>query len=80
MRRLARAYVQRSPELPEGSEGVVVARWAARLSALLVRGNGLVARHVLPAGAAAPPPPAGGSTRLPHCLPEGESAYELLVS
>ena len=55
-RRLAREYVQRSPGLPQEALSVVVARWAARLSALIVRGNGLVARHVLPAGAAAPPP------------------------
>ena len=81
-RRLAREYVQRAPGLPGEALSVVVARWAARLSALLIRGNGIVARHVLPAGATVPPPPAGGGglARLPHCLPEGDSAYELLVS
>ena len=82
VRRVARAYVQRSPELPEGSEGLVVARWAARLSALLIRGNALVAAELLPAPSpprAAAPMEEVGIGGLPSHCPEGESAYELLV-
>ena len=57
----------------------MVGRWAARLSAALVRGNAAVlaaAGLQLPEPARPEPPGASG---LPHLLPEGDSAYELLV-
>ena len=79
VRKWARAYVARCPELPEYAVGQVASRWAARLSALLIRGNALIASEALPApgpGRAAPPAASGG---LPDLCPEGESAYELLV-
>ena len=52
-----------------------------RLSALLVRGSGLVARSILPGapGPAAPPDVRSPGARLPHLVPEGDSVYELLV-
>ena len=77
VRRLARAYVQRTPLLA-GAAAAVTARWAARLSALLYRGNAAVvgaARPVLPVSVGRSQVGAG----LPHRLPEGDSSYELLV-
>ena len=79
VRSLARAHVQRTPGLGDEAASVVVARWGARLSALLIRGNGLVVRQASP-DLPVPPPEGGGSVaHLPHLLPEGDSAYELLV-
>ena len=57
----------------------VVDRWAARLSALLIRGTALVAGEALPPAAplrAEDPVSSGG---LPDVCPEGASTYELLV-
>ena len=79
VRRLARAHVDRTTGLPAEAVGAVAGRWAARLSALLIRGSALVGRHVLPAAPAPAPPREVGEARLPHLLPEGPSAYELLV-
>mgnify|MGYP003316919635 CR=1 FL=1 len=41
---LAKEYLQRTPGLEDDALGAVVARWGARLSALLIRGNGAVVR------------------------------------
>ena len=64
---------------PGAFVGALVARWAARLSALLIRGNAAVVRHAQGTFAA---PLLGGAAgeafALPHCLPEGACAYELL--
>ena len=79
LRQLARAYVRRTAGLDNGALGAVVARWSARLSAVLIRGGAAVLRR---AGFVGPPVPRGV---LPHAgswqhpLPEGESAYDLLV-
>ena len=57
----------------------MVSRWAARLSALVLRGNAAVFRHAQPEwlfvarGAA-------GDVSVSGLLPEGESVYELLVT
>ena len=78
VRGLAREFVGRTPGLPAWATGAVVSRWAARLSALVIRGNAAAVRGVLPPWAVVP----GGegiSSVLPHSTPEGDSAYELLV-
>ena len=79
VRRLARSYVQRTLGLPDHAVAAVVSRWSARLSALLVRGNGLVAREVVPHRPARRGAGAGDADVLPSHCPEAESAYELLV-
>jgi hypothetical protein len=79
LRRLARAYVARAPGLEAQAVGLVVSRWAARLSAALLRGNAAVLRR---AGYSLPPrcdAEVGDGAPLAHLLPEGPSAYELLV-
>jgi hypothetical protein len=79
LRRLARAYVARAPGFGDDAVGLVVARWSARLSAALLRGNAAV--H-LRAGYTTPVTlreECGGGPPLAHLLPEGESAYELYV-
>ena len=61
---------------------LLLARWAARLSALLIRGNALVLREVLPRAAeqrVGAGQEAAGFGGLPEHLPEGDSVYELLV-
>ena len=78
VRRLAREYVARTPALA-GSAASVTGRWAARLSAALLRGNAavmLAARCELPTVARSSSPP---GAYLPQCVPAGDSAYELLV-
>ena len=79
VRGLAREYVGRTPGLPPWAVGTVVARWVARLSALVIRGNAAALRAMLPEQVVAPAA-VGLQSRLPHMSPEGESAYELLVS
>ena len=79
LRRLARAYVRRTAGLDNGALGAVVARWSARLSAVLIRGGAAVLRR---AGFVGPPVARGAvphAGSLPHVLPEGESVYDLLV-
>ena len=79
LRQLAREYVARTPGLDATATGAVVARWAARLSATLIRGNAAVERAAWAdretlCGV-------GGDEEgvLGHQLPEGDCAYELLV-
>ena len=58
----------------------MLARWVARLSAALLRGNAAVHRragYAPPARVAGEPSPVGP---LAHVVPEGESSYELLVT
>ena len=83
LRRWAREHVSRSRDLGEvagvGAVGLVVARWGARLSATLIRGNAAVYRragYTPPPARAADPSPGGP---LAHLVPEGDSAYELWV-
>ena len=79
LRQLARAYVRRTAGLGCDALGAVVARWSARLSAVLIRGAAAVLRR---AGFVAPPVARGAlphAGSLPHVLPEGESVYDLLV-
>ena len=76
---LARAYVRRTAALSDEALGQVVSRWAARLSAILVRGSAAVLSHAGFAPAAAPRDCVVGAGPLPHIVPEDDSAYELLV-
>ena len=80
LRTWARAYVARALGLGGEAVGLVVARWAARLSAALLRGNAATLRR---AGFAPTTPPVaegGDDGPLAYLLPEGSSAYELLVT
>ena len=79
LRRLARAYVARTPGFDAAAVGPVVARWAARLSAVLLRGNAAAHRRAgyTPMGTTREDPVEAGP--LAHLVPEGDSAYELLV-
>ena len=56
----------------------VVARWAAQLSALLIRGNAAVLRASREEAFVSPRPWVAEVAPLPHVLPEGPSSYELL--
>ncbi len=84
LRQLAREHVRHAFHPSEasglGPVGHVVSRWMARLSAALIRGNAAVHRR---AGYTPPGPmtadPSPGDP-LAHLVPEGDSAYELLVS
>ena len=79
LQRLARAYVARVRCLEAEVVGLVVSRWAARLFAALLRGNAAVLRR---AGYSLPPQcdaEVGDGAPLAHLVPEGPSAYELLV-
>ena len=79
VRRLAREYVQRTPGLAPSAVGLVVGRWAARLSAHLVRGNAMVLEAVVPSPPLKDASVASRAGDLPSCCPEGDSVYELLV-
>ena len=76
--RLAREYVARTPGLDASAVPGVIARWAARLSATLIRGNGMLYRA---AGLSAVEEPILGDAAagLACSIPEGDSVYELLV-
>ena len=80
LRQLARAYVRRTAGLDDSALSTVVARWAMRLSAVLLRGNAAVLR------AAGWVPPSGSRSTVPltgplaHVVPEGDSVFELLVA
>ena len=79
-RALARDVVGHLEGFEDRDLGAVVAWWGARLSALLIRGNALALRVLAPPPA--PEPLAMGVLGygpLPHAVPEGDSAYELLV-
>ena len=77
VRRLAKEVSARAPSIGHCGAAAVAARWGARLSALLVRGNAAVQR-----AARCDPLPCrpwlAGIGPLPHLVPEGECAYELL--
>ena len=79
VRKMAKERANRYAIHPEDASAALVSRWAARLSALLIRGNAAV---VLATRAPLTPfrqwQTSSSSTVLPHLLPEGDSAYELL--
>ena len=79
VRTLARDYVSRTPGLEASAVSKVVERWAARLSATLLRGNGALYRA---AGLSAVEPalPGDAAAGMACCIPEGDCAYELLVT
>ena len=71
----------RNARLARGTDrfaAALTARWGARLSALLIRGNAVVHRACWAALGVAPRPWSGEAGPLPHSLPEGECNYELL--
>ena len=81
VRKLAKEYLWRTPGLEEAALGAVVARWGARLSALLIRGNGVAVRSCCDLSwAVSPHVDVPGHPLLHHLVPEGDCAYELLVS
>jgi len=83
LRRLAREHIHHSldlgPTTGRDGAGLLVARWMARLSATLIRGNAAVHRRAgyCPPAARLSEPSLGGP--LAHLVPEGDSAYELWV-
>ena len=79
LRRWARAYVARTPGLDPLAQGLVVARWAPRLSAALLRGNAAVLRRAGYSPPSREVSDQGDEAPLPHLVPEGPSSYELLV-
>ena len=80
LRRLARAYVAKTPGLASDAVGLVVSRWAARLSAALLRGNVATLRRAGFAPLSPCPVDVGDGVPLAHVVPEGTSAYELYVA
>ena len=56
------------------------ARWGARLSALLIRGNAAVQRAARPQCGRSPRPWQDDAGALPHQVPGGPSSFELLCS
>ena len=56
----------------------MTARWSARLSALLFRGNAAVQRAARYVPLVSPRPWEADASSLPHLLPEGDCGYELL--
>ena len=67
------------PGLDDDSCGAVKARWGARLSALLIRGNGAVVPAATLSHPIAQHVDFPGNPGLHDLVPEGDSAYELLV-
>ena len=64
-----------------GAAAAIAARWGARLSALLIRGNAAVQRAGQPTLPLAPRRPwEADAPPLPHALPEGDCSYELLCT
>ena len=79
LRRLARDYVARQPGLDDSALGAVIARWGARLSAIMIRGNAAIVQE---GGVECTVPPNvdfHDPCPLAHLVPEGDCAYELLV-
>ena len=61
-----------------GAAAAIAARWGARLSALLIRGNAAVQRAAQPTLPFAPRSWCEHAGPLPHVVPEGESLYEII--
>ena len=79
VRRLAKASAARSTgPVRDNAAAAVAARWGARLSALLIRGNAAVQRAAQPAPPSAPRRWCCNAASLPHLLPEGDCLYEVL--
>ena len=81
---LARQAAQRTAGWGVGSEALIRSRWAARLSATLLRGVAQVYLDALPGltHSGKPWAEAGltGLESLEHQIPEGPSAYELWIA
>ena len=78
VRQLAKECAARSTGPGREYSSAIAARWGARLSALLVRGNAAVQRAAKAAPPPAPRPWCAAAGTLPHLLPEGECLYELM--
>ena len=80
LRRLARAYVLRAPGMdPAAGPSLVLARWMARLSAALIRGNAAVFRRAGYASASLPHEDLLAGGPWPHLVPEGDNVFELFI-
>ena len=81
VRRLAKEYVASRPALRDNARNTAAfacARWAARLSSILIQGNAAILRATQPAPEIALRPFDGNLPNYPHCIPEGDCEYELL--
>ena len=77
VRRLAKDACARSANPGLDIAATMAARWGARLSALLIRGNAAVQRAAHCELRDEPRPWAAEVGSLPHLLPEGDCSYEL---
>jgi len=77
MRQLAKATAARSSARGQDYAAAIAARWGARLSALLIRGNAAVQRKARVVFPLVQRLGCEGAGSLPHSLPEGECLYEL---
>ena len=78
VRQLAKECAARSAGPGREYSSAIAARWAARLSALLMRGNAAVQRAARTDERPVPRPWSEDAGALPHLLPEGECLYELV--
>ena len=80
VRRLAKECEARSGAAASSGHfaAALTARWGARLSALVIRGNAAVHCKCRPAQPPDPRPWHAEAVPLPHLLPEGSCAFELL--
>ena len=78
VRSLAKACAARSSCRADSLASAVVARWAARLSALLIRGNAAVYRAIQPPVTDPSLCRNAPTVALPHLVPEGACLYEVV--
>ena len=78
VRRLAKEATSRVGSGGQTYAAALASRWAARLSAHLLRGNAAVQRALHREPSVALEERGACATSLPHLLPEGECNYELL--
>ena len=81
VRRLAKEYVASRPALRDNARNTAAfacARWAIRLSAILIQGNAAILRATQTAPDISLRPFIADQVAYPHCLPEGDCEYELL--
>ena len=80
VRQFGKEYGARQASVGVDGVAAAIARWAAGLSALLIKGNGAVLRAFSAAlGEAFGTGAQDGAcdARIPHNLPDGDCAYEL---
>ena len=77
VRRLAKGATLRQGRDDDHFAAMLTSRWSARLSALLIRGNGAVLCAARCKQAPPRRPWDASTSALPHSLPEGDCLYEL---